>query len=116
MLNTPEIVENKTDIENIEHTIDTNVENIEITDNNITKNTEVTKSIEEQDSPEISEATSSEPINIDVEEANTTNCLALTIKKDHKLVAVKNVVLKSIRMSWKVIISTITLGIIKFFT
>lgn len=122
------IIENNTNTEKVEHTIEPNVENIDITTNNTAENidittdntaenTETTESLEkEQNSPKILENTSSEPINIEIEEANTTNCLALTIQKDHKIVAVKNVVLKSLRMSWKVIISTITLGIIKLFS
>lgn len=59
---------------------------------------------------------SCEPTNINIEDANTTNCLALTIQKDHKIVAVKNVFIRSIRMSWKVIVSAITLGLIKLFS
>ena len=40
-----------------------------------------------------------ESIDIQTEDANTTNCLALTIQKEHKIVAIKNVFLRSIRMS-----------------
>lgn len=57
-----------------------------------------------------------ESIDIQTEDANTTNCLALTIQKEHKIVAIKNVFLRSIRMSWKVAISAITLAIIKLFS
>ncbi len=56
---------------------------------------------------------SNNSVDISTEDANTTNCLALTIQKDHKLIAVKNVFFKSIRMTWKVVVSTITLWIIK---
>lgn len=49
-------------------------------------------------------------------ENNTTNCLALTIVKDHKIVAFKNVFIRSIRMSWKIIVSSITLTILKLFS
>lgn len=52
---------------------------------------------------------------IDVENASTTNCLALTIKEEHKLVAVKNVCLHSLKVTWKVIASTIALHILKIF-
>ena len=45
----------------------------------------------------------------------TTNCLALTIKEEHKLVAVKNVFFHSLKVSWKVIASTIALHIFKIF-
>ena len=55
------------------------------------------------------------PEKIDMSEANTTNCLALTIKKDYKLVAVKNVFIHSIKVTWKVIVSSIALRILKIF-
>lgn len=47
------------------------------------------------------------------DDANKTNCLALTIQKDHKIIAVKNVFLHTFRMSWKVIVSSISLWILK---
>lgn len=59
---------------------------------------------------------SNEMVDIKNEDANTTNCLALTIQEDHKLVAFKNVFLRSIRMSWKVVVSAITLALIKLFS
>ena len=69
-----------------------------------------------KNSPETLKNTSSESVNLNIENSNTTNCLALTIQKDHKLVAVKNVFLRTIRMSWKVIVTTITLTLIKLFS
>ena len=71
---------------------------------------------ENENSPENLENSSSEPHTIEIEDANTTNCLALTIQNDHKLVAIKNVFFRSIRMTWKVIVSTITLSILKLFS
>lgn len=70
----------------------------------------------EKNSPEASSETPSESVEIKNEDANTTNCLALTIQEDHKLVAFKNVFLRSIRMSWKVVVSAITLALIKLFS
>ncbi len=70
----------------------------------------------EKKTQEISDEIPCESIEIKTENANTTNCLALTIQEDHKLVAFKNVFLRSIRMSWKVVVSTITLALIKLFT
>lgn len=52
---------------------------------------------------------------IEIEDANKTNCLALTIREEHKLVAVKNVFLHSLKSTWKVIVSTIALHILKLF-
>lgn len=59
---------------------------------------------------------SDESVEIKTEDANTTNCLALTIQEDHKLIAIKNVFLRSIRMSWKVVVSAVTLALIKLFS
>ena len=69
-----------------------------------------------KNSPEALKSAPSESVNLNLENSNTTNCLALTIQKDHKLVAIKNVFLRTIRMSWKVIVTTITLTLIKLFS
>ena len=87
--------------------------NIESKNNLKTENAD---SLEKENSPEESIKSSSESVDIEVKDANTTNCLALTIQEEHKLVAVKNVFIRSIRMSWKVIVSAVTLAIIKLFT
>ena len=50
----------------------------------------------------------------ELNDISTTNCLALTIKEDYKLVAVKNVFLRSLKVSWKVIVSAVTLNFLKF--
>lgn len=70
----------------------------------------------QKNSQEVSIETPSESVDIKIEDSNTTNCLALTIQEDHKLVAFKNVFLRSIRMSWKVVVSAITLALIKLFS
>ena len=79
---------------------------------------EIVEEIPEElkNSLEAIEEAPNETIDIQPENANTTNCLALTIQKEHKLVAVKNVFLRSVRMSWKVVVSTITLALIKLFS
>ncbi len=86
---------------------DLNDEKIDSTDNEI---------LDIENSPEDLVKTPSESVDIEVKDANTTNCLALTIQEEHKLVAVKNVFIRSIRMSWKVVVSAITLAIIRLFT
>ena len=88
----------------------------EINGENIKKETLEENSDKIEKSPEASLETPSESIDIKTENANTTNCLALTIQEDHKLVALKNVLLRSIRMSWKVAVSTITLALLKLFS
>ena len=81
------------------------------------KNLQLTLSDETQKNPqEFQNETPSESIEIKTEDANTTNCLALTIQEDHKIVAFKNVLSRSIRMSWKVVVSAITLALIKLFS
>ena len=74
------------------------------------------KIFKNENSPEDTIETPSESVEIKTEDANTTNCLALTIQEDHKLIAIKNVFLRSIRMSWKVVVSAVTLALIKLFS
>ena len=62
-----------------------------------------------------SEDSNFEAKTVEAEVFPTTNCLALTIKEEHKLVAVKNVFFHSLKVSWKVIASTIALHILKIF-
>lgn len=47
--------------------------------------------------------------------ANTTDCLALTIRKEHRLVAVKKAFTKTILVSWKAILAAIALSIVNLF-
>ena len=106
--------ENSVDFDNINTFYNTNLNN---TNNDSNLNTDnISINSENKNTLEIPLETPSESVEIPIEEANTTNCLALTIQKDHKLVAVKNVFLRSIKMSWKVIVSTITLTILKLLT
>lgn len=73
----------------------------------VANNTELATPLEESPSEEAEV--------IKPEDANTSNCLALTIQKEHKLVAVKNVFLHSLKVSWKVVVSAITLHLLKLF-
>lgn len=84
--------------------------------------TERTSNIEENPVTNIEENVDTNSLNtnnelekVDTESASTTNCLALTIKEEHKLVAIKNVCLHSLKVTWKVIASTIALHILKIF-
>lgn len=49
------------------------------------------------------------------ENGETVNCLALTVQKDYNLCIVKNVILKTLKTTWKIAISVITLNFLKFF-
>lgn len=50
----------------------------------------------------------------DEETANTT-CLALTVRKSYNLSIVKNSIFTTLRVSWKVALSTFVLNILKLF-
>ncbi len=103
-------------------TTDANTENISNDSSTDNINTETELNIVEKtdsNTEKIIES-SSQDSNFEAKtlEANvfpTTNCLALTIKEEHKLVAVKNVFFHSLKVSWKVIASTIALHILKIF-
>lgn len=87
------------------------------TTNSIVKDESNDSIINNENSPEVAQMeTPSESVDIKTEDANTTNCLALTIQENHKLIAIKNVFLRSIRMSWKVVVSAVTLALIKLFS
>ena len=88
----------------------------ELEENKDEKEAELDTTLETENSQEDKIETPNESVKIKTEDANTTNCLALTIQEDHKLIAIKNVFLRSIRMSWKVVVSTITLALIRLFS
>lgn len=45
----------------------------------------------------------------------STNCLALTVRENYQIVAVKNFFKKSFRISWKIVLSTITINFLNMF-
>lgn len=51
----------------------------------------------------------------DQKETAETNCLALTVRKNYNLSIIKNGLLTTLRVSWKVGISTLLLNILKLF-
>ena len=73
------------------------------------------KKIEENNNSEEKVTIKTETDEKNISEFPTTNCLALTIREEHKLVAVKNVFLHSLKVTWKVIVSTIALHILNLF-
>ncbi len=48
-------------------------------------------------------------------ETAETNCLALTVRKDYNISIIKNGFFTTLRLSWKVAISTFVLNILKLF-
>lgn len=49
------------------------------------------------------------------EETASTTCLALTVRKSYNLAIVKNSIFTTLRVSWKVALSTFVLNILKLF-
>ena len=98
-------------IENISNDSSTDNINTEPELNTVEKTDANTEKIIESSS----EDSNSEAKTVEAEVFPTTNCLALTITEEHKLVAVKNVFFHSLKVSWKVIASTIALHILKIF-
>ena len=64
--------------------------------------------------PESINAIESEAVIVD-ENSYSSNCLALTIVPDYKMLSVKNVITQSVRITYKILFSTIVLNIIKLF-
>ncbi len=102
----------------------------ELNMNEIQNNTEPTVTINESDellpktdsaqisleNNEISDIEKIEPtLSKKEENEETVNCLALTVQKDYRLCVVKNVFLKTLKTTWKIAISVITLNFLKFF-
>lgn len=86
-----------------------------ISENNEIQNTEnASESAEIQSIENILENTEIQNTE-NIIENNTSNCFALTIKEDYKLTSKTNRIMRSLRMSFKVFVSTLTLNIIKFF-
>ena len=69
------------------------------------------------DSTNIEVSTESDNIENKIADSNSdiSNCLALTVKKDYNLVIAKNVVLKTLKSTWKIVLSIFTLNFLKFF-
>lgn len=49
------------------------------------------------------------------EKTAETNCLALTVRKNYNLSIVKNSIFTTLRVSWKVALSTFVLNVLKLF-
>ena len=52
-------------------------------------------------------------LNNDIDTA--TNCLALTVRENYQVVAVKNFLKKSFRVSWKIALSMFTINFLNMF-
>ena len=79
------------------------VNTTESLDNNVEENNNISSLSED--------AENNNKTNID----EVANCLALTVKKDYSLSIAKNVFIKTIRSTWKIVLSVFTLNFLKFF-
>lgn len=62
--------------------------------------------------------TTPEPINSEVINDDipySSNCLALTIVPDYKMLSIKNIVVHSMQVTYKILFSTVVLNLIKLF-
>lgn len=57
----------------------------------------------------------SNDLDIEKDNAEVANCLALTVKKDYSLSIAKNVFFKTFKSFWKIAVSLFTLNFLKFF-
>ena len=95
--------------------IDNNLESNALDDNIITttdtnnslENDNIEQSIEKIDTLDTSIADNSN--------SEIVNSLALTIKKDYSLTIAKNIFIKTLRSTWKIVLSVFTLNFLKFF-
>lgn len=95
-------------------------ENQETHDNNLINDTmehkesnssdKVTSDVNNEDIKENEQSEQSEQ-----KETAETNCLALTVRKNYNISIIKNSIFTSLRLSFKIAISTIALNILKLF-
>lgn len=84
----------------LENSIRTNTFEIENTANTTSLESNVNSDIERE-------------LNNNIDTA--TNCLALTVRENYQIVAVKNFLKKSFRVSWKVALSMVTINFLNMF-
>lgn len=98
-------------------------ENQETHDNNLINDTmehkesnssdKVTSDVNNEDIKENEQSEQSEQS--EQKETAETNCLALTVRKNYNISIIKNSIFTSLRLSFKIAISTIALNILKLF-
>lgn len=88
---------NKEEIHTLEDSMQENTLENSLEDNNILDNKIENEKNNENDNSDI------------------VNCLALTVQKDYSLAIAKNVVLKALKSTWKIVLSIFTLNFLKFF-
>ena len=112
------ITENQ-NLPQLENTTETQEENTQDEIFNL-KNNEVDENISLNNVTQNSNSNSNvfiDSTQIDSDNSNNdveTNCLALTVRKDYNLSIVKNGFFTTLRVSWKVAVSTFILSLLKF--
>lgn len=84
----------------LENSMSANTSEIKNTPNDINSNLNINSDIERE-------------LNNDIDTA--TNCLALTVRENYQVVAVKNFFKKSFRVSWKIALSMVTINFLNMF-
>lgn len=84
----------------LENSIKTNTFETKSTENDINLESNINSDIERE-------------LNNDIDTA--TNCLALTVRENYHVVAVKNFFKKSFRLSWKIALSMVTINFLNMF-
>lgn len=117
MINLPSKIENNLELENNNKSEDTvnNINKEEILDKNLINQTNLL-----DETMDTKNNLSDKDLDINsIQENNknfeVTNCLALTVKKDYNLTVVKNITLKALKTTWKVVASLFTLNFLKIF-
>ncbi len=84
----------------LENSVKTNTFETKSTDNDINLESNINSNIERE-------------LNNDIDTA--TNCLALTVRENYQVVAVKNFFKKGFRVSWKIALSMVTINFLNMF-
>lgn len=84
----------------LENNFKTNTSEIKSIENDINLNSNINSDIERE-------------LNNDID--TSTNCLALTVRENYQIVAVKNFFKKSFRVSWKIALSMVTINFLNMF-
>lgn len=109
---------NKSSNNNNTNSYDDNIDgssNIELASNNSTSEDLITTTSQEENSALSDTNPKNEMETTAEKETVETNCLALTVRKDYNLSIVKNSILTTFRISWKVALSTFILNVLKLF-
>lgn len=84
-----------------------------ITEESLKIYNELMKNIDKSQSQIIENSNESQ--NTSIENTSETNCLALTVRKDYNISILKNSIVKTFKLSYKVLISAFFLNLLRLF-